>query len=61
MAKVDDQEMIENSIVMTNDIIRNFNAEQFLEDGFQTPIVLNSPRLSFVYDKMSYYTKELSQ
>ena len=33
-AIVDDQDMIENSLVLTSDINRNFNAEQFLEDGF---------------------------
>ena len=34
LAIEDDEKMIENSIVMTSDITRNFNAEDFLDNGF---------------------------
>ena len=52
--------MINNSIVQGTNVMRNFNPDNYLKNGYQDPIAIKESDYTFENGKSQYYVNELA-
>ena len=50
-AKTKDNDMIDNSVVYGTNIVRSFNPDNYLKNGYQDPIAIKEPDYTFEMGK----------
>ena len=54
-------DVINNAIINTETLTRNFNPESYLENGYQEPILLEMPSSTFTLYTTKYFISEVAK